>query len=473
MSRRRSRSRAGAGRPARARLHVARRPGAVPLPEVTLRLMAEAPSLRARGRAAALRRERARRRTPPAELVDEIFALPAGATRPTRPAGRRRPPPARTFAGVDARDRGADARPRRHRRQRRRPSQRGAARRAYPRRARRAVRRRRAPVLLGAPERVRQDRRRSSSDERAHDRPDHPRPRADDAATGSRSTRAAATWTYAELDARSDELARWLVAWRSCLDADRQLGRARRAHVRVREGGCDPASDLVAARSRGGRVPAGRRRAGASSSSRTSYRELGEAALELAQRAARRSSRRVTARYKRARFGRRPAPPDLHLGNDREAEGRAAHARELLLDQPLLRPRDRASGPTTSCCRCCRSSTAAAGTCSRSSPGGRARRVVLERGFDASRALELIETRRITTMMGVPANYLFMAQEPGFAAADLALAAARRRRWCADARAAARHLGRARRRDRAGVRADRGRAERPLPAPEDARRKAG
>jgi len=31
-------------------------------------------------------------------------------------------------------------------------------------------------------------------------------------------------------------------------------------------------------------------------------------------------------------------------------------------------------------------------------------RVVLERGFDARRALELIETQRITTMMGVPAK---------------------------------------------------------------------
>jgi fatty-acyl-CoA synthase len=45
--------------------------------------------------------------------------------------------------------------------------------------------------------------------------------------------------------------------------------------------------------------------------------------------------------------------------------------------------------------------------------------VVLERGFDAKRALELIERRRVTTMMGVPANYLFMAQEPRFAEADL------------------------------------------------------
>ena len=45
--------------------------------------------------------------------------------------------------------------------------------------------------------------------------------------------------------------------------------------------------------------------------------------------------------------------------------------------------------------------------------------VVLERGFDARRALDLIEEKRVTTTMGVPANYLFMAQEPRFAHADL------------------------------------------------------
>ena len=45
--------------------------------------------------------------------------------------------------------------------------------------------------------------------------------------------------------------------------------------------------------------------------------------------------------------------------------------------------------------------------------------VVLERGFDAARCLELIERKGITTMMGVPANYQFMAQEPGFASAVL------------------------------------------------------
>lgn len=45
--------------------------------------------------------------------------------------------------------------------------------------------------------------------------------------------------------------------------------------------------------------------------------------------------------------------------------------------------------------------------------------VVLERHFDPGRALRLIEEKRVTTMMGVPATYLFLAQEPGFAGADL------------------------------------------------------
>jgi fatty-acyl-CoA synthase len=45
--------------------------------------------------------------------------------------------------------------------------------------------------------------------------------------------------------------------------------------------------------------------------------------------------------------------------------------------------------------------------------------VVLEPTFDASRALELIERRRVTAMMGVPANYQLMAAAPRFADADL------------------------------------------------------
>jgi fatty-acyl-CoA synthase len=45
--------------------------------------------------------------------------------------------------------------------------------------------------------------------------------------------------------------------------------------------------------------------------------------------------------------------------------------------------------------------------------------VVLEREFDPGRCLALIAEKRVTTMMGVPAIYLFMAQDPAFATADL------------------------------------------------------
>jgi fatty-acyl-CoA synthase len=46
-------------------------------------------------------------------------------------------------------------------------------------------------------------------------------------------------------------------------------------------------------------------------------------------------------------------------------------------------------------------------------------KVVLERGFDARRVLGLIAEKRVTTLMGVPQIYLFLAQEPRFADADL------------------------------------------------------
>jgi fatty-acyl-CoA synthase len=45
--------------------------------------------------------------------------------------------------------------------------------------------------------------------------------------------------------------------------------------------------------------------------------------------------------------------------------------------------------------------------------------VVLERTFDPGRVLQLIQERRITTTMGVPANYLFLSEHPAFAGADL------------------------------------------------------
>jgi len=45
--------------------------------------------------------------------------------------------------------------------------------------------------------------------------------------------------------------------------------------------------------------------------------------------------------------------------------------------------------------------------------------VVLEPAFDAERALGLIAEKGVTTMMGVPATYLFMAESPVFGTADL------------------------------------------------------
>jgi fatty-acyl-CoA synthase len=45
--------------------------------------------------------------------------------------------------------------------------------------------------------------------------------------------------------------------------------------------------------------------------------------------------------------------------------------------------------------------------------------VVLEQGFDAERVLRLIAAKRVTTMMGVPTNYLMLASHPGFAEADI------------------------------------------------------
>ena len=91
-------------------------------------------------------------------------------------------------------------------------------------------------------------------------------------------------------------------------------------------------------------------------------------------------------------------------------------------------------------------------------------KIVLERGFDAARALDLIERERVTSLMGVPAIYLFMSQEPRFREADLAslrlavvggapMPEALLDVWAARGR-----------RHRPGLRAHRGRPERALPA---------
>jgi fatty-acyl-CoA synthase len=46
-------------------------------------------------------------------------------------------------------------------------------------------------------------------------------------------------------------------------------------------------------------------------------------------------------------------------------------------------------------------------------------KVVLERSFEPARVLSLLGEKRVTTMMGVPAIYLFLSQETAFADADL------------------------------------------------------
>lgn len=45
--------------------------------------------------------------------------------------------------------------------------------------------------------------------------------------------------------------------------------------------------------------------------------------------------------------------------------------------------------------------------------------VVLERTFEPGRVLRLVAERRVTTMMGVPSHYLFLAEHPAFARTDL------------------------------------------------------
>ena len=90
--------------------------------------------------------------------------------------------------------------------------------------------------------------------------------------------------------------------------------------------------------------------------------------------------------------------------------------------------------------------------------------VVLEPSFDPARALQLIAEQRVTTMMGVPATYLFLSQEPGFATADLSSLRLAVVGGAPMPESLLETWQRARGRDRPGLRADGGGAERPLPA---------
>ena len=92
-----------------------------------------------------------------------------------------------------------------------------------------------------------------------------------------------------------------------------------------------------------------------------------------------RSARRANAG--RQPCGRRRAAPHLHVRHDREAEGRAADARELLLDEPLVRPRDRHRRRRRRPRRCCRSSTCGGWNVQPLLAWWKGARVVLERGL--------------------------------------------------------------------------------------------
>ena len=160
---------------------------------------------------------------------------------------------------------------------------------------------------------------------------------------------------------------------------------------------------------------------------------------------------------------RRP-PARLHVGDDRPSEGRRAHARELLLDEPRLRPLDRRVAATTSCSRCCRSSTAAAGTCTRCSRGGRARASCSSASSTPTACLELIQSRGDHAADGRAGDLPVPLAGGRLRRRRPVEPAARRRRRGSDARDAARDVAAPRRRHRPGLRADRGGAERALPA---------
>ena len=90
--------------------------------------------------------------------------------------------------------------------------------------------------------------------------------------------------------------------------------------------------------------------------------------------------------------------------------------------------------------------------------------VVLERGFDPGRVLQLIAERGVTMLMGVPTQYLMLAEHPDFAARGTRQPAPRRGGRGADAGAAAADLAPQGSGAEPGLRPDRGLAQRAVPA---------
>ena len=243
----------------------------------------------------------------------------------------------------------------------------------------------------------------------------------------------------------------------------RQRSGARRPPLRLREARRRPRAAQLAARAgrdplrAGRRRPAGAGRRGRARRARRRDREHGSPP-------GLRGARRGRGRSAGGRGRRRRSPlPHLHVGHDREAEGRRPHAREHVLDEPLLRPhvpdgrpRDRAAGASPVPHRRLERAVAArlvGGRDGRARAGvrrgARARADRREAGDDDDG-----RPRHLPLHGGGALLRERRPLEP----------APRGRRRRADAREPARDLEGARRRDRAGLRAHRGGAERPLPA---------
>ena len=281
-------------------------------------------------------------------------------------------------------------------------------------RAARALRGRRPPLLLAGAGPLRLAARGVSRDD--HPRPLDPRPRAADA--GPRGDRLPGPRGHLRRARGALRRARpRALARRPDRDADREHARARRALLGLREGGRDPAR----------RSPGGSRRTRSPTSSTTPSRRSSSSRTSSPSWPRRRSTSRrcgpAASPTRPARRPRAPEPDDPLLliytsGTTGKPKGALlTHANSFWTNLGF----DLVAGlgdedvvlqvlPQFHC-------------------GGwnvqpllawwKGAKVVLERSFDAARCLALIEEKRVTTMMGVPAIYQFMAEEPGFADADL------------------------------------------------------
>ena len=217
--------------------------------------------------------------------------------------------------------------------------------------------------------------------------------------------------------------------------------RARRALLRVREGGRDPASDLVAARAGRGRLPARRRRA-----RRLPRRGRAPRAGRGGARARARRARRSSSP---ARRGTRRAPehddPLLLIytsGTTGKPKGALLTHANCFWTNLSFDLATGIGGDDVVLAGAAAVPLSAAGTCSRCSRGGRARASCSSAASTPARALELIEREARDDDDGrageLPLHGAGAAASP---TADLSSLRLARRRRRADARAAARDVG--------------------------------